>query len=631
MENHDFKGYICPDCVNFEKKILNERIKCPHCKSSLKNEKRISSKIQTDDELNVWFKGKWFCPKCKQNVSLNVNIGSAEIPEINAVMLESLNIKELDDLIELYYQGYKIFSTQYSSLSNKEIETIKLAKGNAIKILAFENPSKDISKFFAEVHFIENKDSRPIAILMDPNKYWSHGVIPYKLNDTKIQISGFEFTDFKYISHTKPIIASKQQYFSFTINTAKDSNIDFLNVDFREPIKLIIKNKVEFVGYIARCIKNENILRIKCQSSSGEFKAETLNISINAKKNRTRELMAFLLDSYEIKHRIQGIDNSNRQFEIIIPIENFEINDSYQIGECYFLNNLPQNDFLIDKLKNTPTCAKVNINCSSFFQSYKIGLDIVQSALNLINFQIKFPSVIEFYHSEDQRSFPRIGSELYIIDIKYETEIFIRLPLSNPPKFQKEILINQYFIPIKKIGSILVKNEREFDSNLFKVKWILHYLNMAEGRRDRIDAFLNLCIALDFTLALFSKKDDKEFTKNEIKHIRNYCSNFSKFKFDNSSNNDEIDIERLKMLEKRLVEIINSTFNQRSLKYRTISMLKDANIMLSDTEEKIFRSARKKRNNIIHGYENVMPTKQEYNIISKIVFLSMKRYVEKIR
>ena len=70
--------------------------------------------------------------------------------------------------------------------------------------------------------------------------------------------------------------------------------------------------------------------------------------------------------------------------------------------------------------------------------------------------------------------------------------------------------------------------------------------------------------------------------------------------------------------------MIDSSFNQPSLNDQLTRLLENYNLDLSEEEFKIFKSARQKRNDIIHGKKKVNPTNEEYNIISKIIYFLLR-------
>lgn len=54
------------------------------------------------------------------------------------------------------------------------------------------------------------------------------------------------------------------------------------------------------------------------------------------------------------------------------------------------------------------------------------------------------------------------------------------------------------------------------------------------------------------------------------------------------------------------------------------ALLKKYGIELTENENLIFRKALQKRNEIIHGKKVTEPTKQEYNILSKIIYFVIR-------
>ncbi|MBA7666967.1 hypothetical protein ES703_75052 [subsurface metagenome] len=414
-----------------------------------------------------------------------------------------------------------------------------------------------------------------------------------------------------------------------------EKNKDFLKADFREPLSLYKEDKLIFRGYIITLMKGYNFLEVICQGLSGELIADKINISIRTKNERYLEFMAFLLDYFEKPYHIDGLDNEKRLFDIIIPIVGFNITDKLEIGDCNIRDQVPLNEFL--KEQNFPqqgNFAYLSLNRVGFYEALIDGIKYIQGAIDLINFKIKIPTFLGHYHYFDQRANVKIGDIVYIIDRKHTIELIFILPINQTPEYEREVLIQDFFEPILEIGNNLIKPNEELSIDNEKLLWILHYLMSAERKTNRTEGFLDLYIAFEFTLTRFGEQIEKQFYPKEIKELRNYCSEFITVKIEELKNfhkegiikNNEYHAKKLryKLIQERLIQLINSNFNQPSINDQLQALLKKYKIELTERESEIFKKTRQKRNDIIHGKKAVKPTKQEYNILSKIIYFIIR-------
>ena len=409
-----------------------------------------------------------------------------------------------------------------------------------------------------------------------------------------------------------------------------------MKVDFRESLSCYKQDKLIFKGYIITIMKGFNYLQVNCQGLSGELIIDQINISIKSKNERSLEFMAFLLDYFEKPYQIEGLDTEEREYDIIIPINGINISDKFGIGACNILNSLPKNEFF--KEKNFPqkgNFAYLTLNSVSFYDALINGLKYIQGAINLINFRIKIPTFLKYYHHFDQRSNIKIGDIIYIIDKNHEIELIFILPINQAPEYERQVLIQDFFQPILELGNNIIKPDEELTNEKEKLLWTLYYLMSAERKVDRTEGFIDLNISLEFTLNRFREEIGKRFTKNELNEIRNYCNEFlpkkkeelkKKMLEDRTINNNEYQskMKRYKIIQKRLIQLINSNFNQPSINDQLKAILKKYGLELTEKEYQFFWEARKKRNDIIHGTDVVKPTKQEYNILSKIIYFIIR-------
>ncbi|HEC38736.1 hypothetical protein LCGC14_1333390 [marine sediment metagenome] len=632
-KNSKLIGYVCENCSKKQTNAIFKSSICSNCKSSLGEVKPYQEKSEIDTFNDIWVKMDYICPNCSSRVSIVKKIGSISHLEINSVMLERYKDESIKKIYDLYTKGFKIIGKQYSSNNKQEIRKTFFAKGDERRELVFSEATKEFSSFWAHIQFVYDKNLRRIPTLIEPNKYWSNSVIPQKFDDIIIEISGFSFSELLILTLPKKNV--QNPLLRFTISLENEKNKNFLNIDFREPLRFYKKNELIFTGYITTLMKGFNTLNIICQGLSGEFIADKINIKIKAKKNRHLEFMAFLLDNSEMPHHISGLDTEERLYDIITPIIGLNISDKLKIGDCYITNKLPENEFLVkNSFPNKGNFACLSLKRNSFYNAFIDGLKFLQGTLDLINYRIKIPTFLGYYHYFDQRVSIKLGEIIYLKDRKHDVELIIYLPINQSPDYKREILIQDYFKPILKLGEDLIKPGEKITIEKEKLLWILNYLSSAESKTDRIAAFLDLFIALEFTLNIFGVKIDKRFSKPEINELRDYIDDFIPKKKEELKRfvearkmqvkDHDLKIERYKIIHKRLIQLINSNFNQISLNEQMKALLKKYDLELNEEELKIFKKARQKRNDIVHGKKGVKPTKEEYNIVSKIIYFLVR-------
>ena len=337
-----------------------------------------------------------------------------------------------------------------------------------------------------------------------------------------------------------------------------------------------------------------------------------------------------------MKSNIQGISEQKRRFKIIIGIHNFQINSELKIGDCEIIHDFSNQTEFFKEEVSINNAIKIELEGSSIYESLIEGLNKIHNAVNLINLRLKMPTFLEYYHYVDQDSLIFIDDFIYLNDIQFNSELIIPWPLIPTPEFQREVLITDFFSPIKKISQKLVKPWKDLNNREEKVSMALYYLNKAESNPDRTNAFLDLFISLDFILAEFSPKVKKKFHKDDLKIARNFVSSLKNQNIailKEKSQSPELISQHAKKCQKiqdRLIQLINEKFNAPSQSVILHELLTKYDLNFSEKEKEIWKTARKKRNDIVHGNKRIEITKEEYNIISKIIYFVLKKEIIEI-
>ena len=150
---------------------------------------------------------------------------------------------------------------------------------------------------------------------------------------------------------------------------------------------------------------------------------------------------------------------------------------------------------------------------------------------------------------------------------------------------------------------------------------------------DKTNAFLDLFISLDFILAEFSPKIKKKFNKNDLNIARNFVSSLTNQEIttlkEERQSEDIISkhAKKCQKIQDRLIQLVNEKFNAPSQSIILTELLTTYGLNFSEKEKEIWKTARRKRNDIVHGNKKIEITKEEYNLISKIIYFVLKKEI----
>jgi len=554
---------------------------------------------------------------------------------------EDPDIRKIQDLLN---DGYKITEKRFSHKNGLTTDELDFAKGNKTTKLTFRNPSKELSKYISSIQFAFDQNYRRIAIFVDPNEFYSDRNIlrPGKLENSYIEIGGGKFTEFEFLNLHRQVNTPSR--FRFSLDTSIKENHKFFEIDFRLTLKLYISNEIKFQGYIVTFLTDGQNKRFNfiCEDPMGLANLQKIGlIQSPLPKGYGSNVVAFLSDlmglNYSTKS-IQGLDDSQRDFLILVPIQNFDIGDSLDIGSVEITPSISDILFLSDKqiFHQFKSFAKVVVRKqNSIFSAIEIGLKMIESAINIINLRIRFPVFLHEYHYSNPKTAAKPTGFIYLKDVKYNAEIGFKKPWFENLPFENDILVQKYFNPVSPLMNIVNEDFENSQNNLL-IDRILHYLNLAETNTDRIKGFLDIWIALDFTIVRFFDNSGKRFGKAELNLVKSYCENFAITQ--NSAIQGELNEglitkeeyehkkQRNHEITSRLVDLLNM-FNQRSLNEKLNGVLDKYDIELSADDWSNYRSARKLRNDIVHGRKQRKPKDEEYNILSKIIYLVLRNAI----
>jgi len=138
-----------------------------------------------------------------------------------------------------------------------------------------------------------------------------------------------------------------------------------------------------------------------------------------------------------------------------------------------------------------------------------------------------------------------------------------------------------------------------------------HWLRLGMFASDRTERIIFLNSALEFVTAEISAK--KVFEKEKIKEIKNTFSTVS-----------------LENTQKEILENSIDSLNNAPLFERIKQFCESENIVITNEEWDLIHSARKKRNEIIHGKKDVQVTTDELEKLQSLIEKILTNRLEKI-
>ncbi len=532
-------------------------------------------------------------------------------------------MKIIENIQSLVIDGYKLTRVTYTNKEKVSIQ-IELMKSKEKKKFDLVLWDFDLTDYFNKTFY----GFRDLPFL--------------QFKDLKFFISGWEFSKFKITFYERELIKRQiKAKLRFNINLEDyEENQNFNYIDLREKIEFKNKEQLLFggiVNYIHPIDPPFSIYSVYCEDYSCLFEIFKLTANLSFNKNNIVDFFGFTTEVFELKDSSATVRSPNmkrRDFTIIIPIIGLTLSTNIKIGKCLLTLRPETTEFLKNNkpLFRSTQFAQINLKADSLYKALILGINFIQTAINLINFRIKVPLYFESYDYLTQNSIAKMEKIVYLHDIDKGSEMIINLPWYSEPILEKETYIQYLFRPILGVGSEYINPEKELRLKVQKIKEALYYISSAEEKlvENRTAAFLELWIALDYIVSAIGLKLEKKFTKQEVKIAREFCSTF----VENMKNVSEIalseeeDNRNLKIQE-RLIQLIGSTFNQPPLKKRLDNLLEDKKVKLSNFEIEIYKSAREKRNDVIHGNKAIEISKDEYNVLSKIIYFILKEEIFK--
>ncbi len=532
-------------------------------------------------------------------------------------------MKIIENIQSLVIDGYKLTRVTYFNKEKVEIQ-IELMKVKEIKKFDLDSWDFDLTDYFNKTFY----GFRDLPFL--------------QFEDLKFFISGWEFSNFKITFYERELIKRQiKAKLRFNINLEDyEENQDFNYIDLREKIEFKYKDQLLFGGiinYIHPIDPPFSIYSVYCEDYSCLLEIFKLKTNLSLNKNNVVDFFGFITELFELKDSRSTLKNLNtkrRDFTIIIPIIGVTLNTNIKIGKCLLTLRPEKTEFLKNNepLFRSTQFAQINLKADSLYKALILGINFIQTVINLINFRNKVPHYFESYDYLTQNSIAKMEKIVYLHDIDKGSEMIINLPWYSEPILEKETYIQYHFRPLLGVGSEYINPEKEMGLKEQKIKEALYYISSAEEKlvENRTAAFLELWIAIDYIVSALGPKLEKQFTKHEVKIAREFCSTFiGKMRKTSKISLSEEEYNRSLKIQERLIQLIGSTFNQPPLRKRLDKLLEVKIVKLSNFEIKLYKSAREKRNDVIHGNKAIEISKDEYNVLSKIIYFILKEEIFK--
>lgn len=532
-----------------------------------------------------------------------------------------MNITE--NIQSLAIDGYKLTKVTYINKEKVEIK-IELMKVKEIKKFDLDSWDFELTNYFNKT-FVGFND------------------LPFlKFKDLKFFISGWEFSNFKITFYERELIKGHiKAKLRFNINLEDyQKNQDFNYVDLREKIEFKYKDQILFGGlinYIHPIEPPFSIYSVYCEDYSCLFEIFNLKANLSTNKNKIVDFFGFSAELFELKigkSTLESLNTKERDFTIIIPIIGVTLNKNIRIGECLLTLRPDKTEFLKNNksLFSSTQFAQIKLKADSLYKALILGIKFIQTVINLINFRNKLPLYFESYDYLTQNSVAKMEKIVYLHDTVNGSEMIINLPFYSEPILEKEAYLQYHFRPLFGVGSEYINPEKEMGLKEQNIREALYYLSSAEEKliENRTAAFLELWTAIDHIVSALGPKLEKQFTDHEIKIAREFCLTFvENMKKDSEISLSEEENNRNLKIQERLIQLMDSLFNQPPLRKRLDKLLEAKKVKLSNFERKLYKSARDKRNDVIHGNKAVKISKDEYNVVSKIIYFILKEEIFK--
>ena len=314
-------------------------------------------------------------------------------------------------------------------------------------------------------------------------------------------------------------------------------------------------------------------------------------------------------------------NTNEREFSIIIPVQNLNITENFKIGNVEFYQNFDTSDDLLIQNSNTQRNnpfwnenfprAKTIVKSTNFFDAITNGYSNISRSIDLIALRtdLSFPSITidsTQYNLEFDRntllSRVKIPTCVYCHELNSLAITFFDFDSIIERKLILKENAHQFFNQVNILFDDLIKKRNpslDEKNLLLTLRWLRKAIQDGDNN-DNNDKFLALWVVAEFLISGETPK--KMFTKNERGKLKNLI------------NSTDFDSKQKEVLISKICKLNDSpfmaTFEQ---------LIQKLGISFSEDELKVFKQLRIKRTHLVHGKEDISIDNNELNKMRTIL------------
>lgn len=412
----------------------------------------------------------------------------------------------------------------------------------------------------------------------------------------------------------------------YTIDIDLETNPEFLNCDLKDDVEIFLKenNDIIFRGIIKESFVDEKKAKIEAQGVEAKLNYVSI-IGIEASRFLgVRDLASLLISPVEelrIGNTPDILDDTIRNFIVIVPIRNLIIEGNHYIGKVKFYTEFNTIDDKIIGRSSTgrkvldwnsfSTRARVIVAASEFRTALIEGYNEISTAVDFIALRndMSFPRLEineknEFPHFEYDKLMSHVTIPTWVYCREDDTDLYAILNLNFPKNNVLSLKSDayQYFKVIDQISFNLLSSENKTREEK-RLLMALHWLRRSLQNGDNKDKLIDLWTAMEFVMS--GIEADEFFCTGQIDSIIQIIN---------------LNAESLSLTDLQKDALISKirALNNAPLMVRIEALKEKLGIGLSDEEIKLMRVARDKRNRINHGKDTDIYEK-ELNKLRSII------------
>lgn len=401
------------------------------------------------------------------------------------------------------------------------------------------------------------------------------------------------------------------------------------------PIEVYINN-ISYGAYYAQKSRviNEERISFLCQMKIAAVLGASVIGAMRIEGVNFYELSDFIVSSAGLYNSVahpEGYHESQNWYTIVIPVTGLYIQSETGLGNVQFYTD--QNDEIQriiafdQQFASYKSFALVHVNSEKLYTSFVQAKKQIEQAVDLLVNIIKDDSLFSIHSIGGQLS--ERDNRVFEQKVKLSSLIFIESPFLGArlscslAKFDKcaDLVLDESFIRIKKelekAELLLLKSNGTNDINITPLFNALKWLRRAWDTDDFDDKIIYSIIALEF---IVSKETDVPMMD---KSLRKKCKGAIR-KIISAIDNPEVN--KIDYSQK-VCEKFDRAYTETPFMLKLRRLIDQLDIPISKPEMDLIITARKQRNDIIHGKDDSkLPCDDVYKLcecISKIAFYKL--------